>query len=389
MRQIEPHGGRLINRLVKEKVQKSLIEKAFNLKEIHLGRREVSDLEMIAIGAFSPLEGFMVKKDYENVREVKRLANGLPWTIPVTLSVKEAEAKRLKEGEDLSLLDPAGITLAILHLEEKYSYNKETEAAQVYGTKDRKHPGVNKLYRMKNILLGGKITVIRLPEHNDFLDYRLTPTQTRKLFKERSWRRIAAFQTRNPIHRAHEYIQKCALETVDGLFLHPLVGETKVSDIPAEIRIRSYEVVLEKYYPKNRFIMAVLPMSMRYAGPREAILHAIVRKNYGCTHFIVGRDHAGAGNFYGPFDAHYIFDEFAEDEIGITPLFFDNAFYCKKCQDMASSKTCPHPSSEHMSLSGTKVRRLLSQKKIPPAEVTRPEVARVLIKGLTKPDYQI
>ena len=389
MRQIKPHGGRLINRIVKEEERESLIEKAFNLKEIHLGRREVSDLEMIAIGAFSPLEGFLVRKEYENVLEVKRLSNGLPWTIPVTLSVKKEEAKRLKEGEDLSLLDPTGITLAILHLEEKYSYDKEREASQVYGTRDRKHPGVDKLYRMGDILLGGKVTVIRLPGHNDFLNYRLTPSQIRQLFKEKGWRRIAAFQTRNPIHRAHEYIQKCALETRDGLFLHPLVGETKVGDIPAEIRIRSYEIVLEKYYPRDRFLMAVLPMSMRYAGPREAILHAIVRKNYGCTHFIVGRDHAGVGNFYGPFDAHYIFDEFKENEIGITPLFFDNAFFCKKCRGMASPKTCPHPSKEHISLSGTKVRSLLSQKKIPPVEVTRPEVAQVLMDGLTKPDYRI
>lgn len=387
--QIEPHGGRLINRVVKEKERESLIEKAFNLKEIHLKKREVSDLEMIATGAFSPLEGFMKKEDYESVLEVKRLSNGLAWTIPVTLSVREEEAERLNAGDELSLLDPAGTTLAILRLEEKYRHDKEKEALQVYGTRDRKHPGVDKVYQMGEILLGGKVTVIRLPKHNDFLNYRLPPRETRRLFKEKGWRRIAAFQTRNPIHRAHEYIQKCALEIVDGLFLHPLVGETKGSDIPADIRIKSYEVVLERYYPKDRFIMAVLPMAMRYAGPREAILHALVRKNYGVTHFIVGRDHAGTGNFYGPFDAHYIFDEFEPDELGIIPLFFDNAFYCKQCQGMASYKTCPHESSEHISLSGTKVRSLLGKKQNPPVELTRPEVAQVLIEGLSRPDYQI
>ena len=387
--QIEPHGGKLINRVVKEEERESLIEKAFNLKEIYLNKREVSDLEMIATGAFSPLEGFMGKEDCESVMEVKRLSNGLVWTIPITLSVKKEESERLHIGEDLSLLDPAGTTLAIFHLEEKYPHDKEKESILVYGTTDRKHPGVDKIYGMGEILLGGKVTVIRLPGHNDFLSYRLSPRETRKRFKEKGWRRIAAFQTRNPIHRAHEYIQKCALEIADGLFLHPLVGETKGSDIPADIRIKSYEVVLDKYYPKDRFIMAVLPMAMRYAGPREAILHALVRKNYGATHFIVGRDHAGVGNFYGPFDAHYIFDEFEPDELEITPLFFDNAFFCKQCQGMASYKTCPHDSHEHISLSGTRVRSLLTKKQNPPSELTRPEVAQVLIEGLSRPDYQI
>jgi len=387
--QIEPHGGKLINRVVKEQEKESLIEKAFNLQEIRLSKREVSDLEMIATGAFSPLEGFMGQEDYESVLEVKRLSNGLVWTIPVTLSVKKEEAERLSTGKELSLLDPTGTTLGILHLEDIYQHDKEKEALQVYGTKDRNHPGVDKVYQMGEVLLGGKVTVIRLPKHNDFLAYRLSPRETRQLFHEKGWRRVAAFQTRNPIHRAHEYIQKCAMEIVDGLFLHPLVGETKGSDIPADIRIKSYEVVLEKYYPKDRFLMAVLPMAMRYAGPREAILHALVRKNYGATHFIVGRDHAGAGNFYGPFDAHYIFDEFDRDELGITPLFFDNAFFCKQCQGMASYKTCPHDSSEHISLSGTKVRSILRKKQNPPVELTRTEVAQVLIKGASRPDYQI
>lgn len=387
--QITPHGGTLINRIVREEEREAFLEKALKLPAISLSEREASDLEMIATGAFSPLEGFMGSEVYESVLEVKRLPHGLAWTIPVTLSLEKIKADKLKIGAEVALLDGEKKPLGILHLEEKYPHDKEREAVLVYGTKDRAHPGVDKVYKMGDVLLGGKIEVIHLPKHNDFLKHRLSPLETRKIFKEKGWRRIAAFQTRNPIHRAHEYIQKCALEIVDGLFLHPLVGETKATDIPADIRIKSYEVVLEKYYPRDRYLMGVLPMAMRYAGPREAILHAIVRKNYGATHFIVGRDHAGAGNFYGPFDAHYIFDEYEPEELGITPLFFDNAFYCKQCQGMASYKTCPHESSEHISLSGTRVRSILKEKKRPPRELTRPEVADILIEGLSRPNYQI
>jgi sulfate adenylyltransferase len=380
---IVPHGGKLVNRIAEDKEREALEEKIPNFKKIKLNKREISDLEMIATGGLSPLEGFMLKKDYDSVVDVMHLSNGLSWTIPITLSATEEEVKNFKEGEDIALEDEnGGEVLGILHLEEKYRYDKEKEADQVYGTLDTAHPGVAYLYQTGNILLGGKISLIKRPRHTNFMKYRFAPSETRKIFREKGWRRVVGFQTRNPIHRAHEYIQKCALEIVDGLFLHPLVGETKGDDISADIRMKSYEVILEKYYPLDRTIIGVFPAAMRYAGPKEAIFHAIIRKNYGCTHFIVGRDHAGVGNYYGTFDAHYIFDEFDPEDIGIIPLFFDHTFFCRTCGSMASYKTCPHDSSHHITLSGTKVREMLRKGDIPPVEFTRPEIARVLIEGM-------
>lgn len=390
---IKPHGGKLVNRIV----QRSAFS-IQRLKKIYLNSKEISDLEMIAIGAFSPLEGFVGKKDYENILNNMRLSNGIVFPIPITLSVSEDEARNFKEGEDILLVQRSAFSvqrknnnveritnndtriLGILHLEEKYKYNKEKEAEKVYGTLDIKHPGVAYLKSCGDVLLAGKVSVFELPDYGDFKKYYFTPEQTREMFKERGWRTVVGFQTRNPIHRAHEYIQKCALEIVDGLFIHPIVGEVKKDDIPADIRMKCYEVLIENYYPKDRVLLCINPAYMRYAGPKEAIFHAIVRKNYGCTHFIVGRDHAGVGNYYGPFDAQKIFDKFTKDELGITPLFFDNTFYCKRCGNMASSKTCPHSKEEHFSLSGTKVRELLSQGEIPPPEFTRPEVASLLIE---------
>jgi sulfate adenylyltransferase len=389
MRQIEPHGGKLVDLLVKESEKEKWCRKAEGLKKIALNFWEVSDLEMLTVGAFSPLEGFMLQEDYQAVVDTKRLSNGLPWTIPITLAVTGEEAEGFKEGEDLSLTDENGTLLAVLHLQEKYSQDKEKEALEVYGTKDRQHPGVDKLYSIGDVLLGGKVEALRLPHHEDFISYRLTPAETRKAFAAKGWRRTVGFQTRNPVHRAHEYLQKCALETVDVLLLHPLVGETKGDDVPEELRMKCYEVLFQNYYPKDRVVLSVLPAAMRYAGPREAILHAIVRKNYGCTHFIVGRDHAGVGKFYGPFDAHYIFDEFEPQELGITPLFFDFTFFCKKCGGMASYKSCPHDSSMHVSLSGTKVREMLSNGIVPPEEFTRREIAEILIAGMKKDEYAI
>ena len=379
---IAPHGGKLINRIVEGREKDALEEKAPGLKKIKLNSREISDLEMIATGALSPLEGFMLKKDYDSVVDMMHLSNGLPWTIPITLSATDDEAKILKEGEDITLLNESDEILGVLHLEDKYKYDKEKEADQVYGTPDTVHPGVAYLYQTGDILLGGKISLLKRPKHNDFLKYRFDPSESRKLFKEKGWKRVVGFQTRNPIHRAHEYIQKCALEVVDGLFLHPLVGETKGDDISANIRMKSYEVILEKYYPMDRTIIGVFPAAMRYAGPKEAIFHAIIRKNYGCTHFIVGRDHAGVCNYFWTFSPHYIFDEFDSEEIGITPLFFDHTFFCKTCGGMASYKTCPHDSTHHVTLSGTKVREMLRKGEIPPVEFTRPEVAKVLIEGI-------
>ena len=379
---IEPHGGRLVNRILEGKERDAISEKAQKLKKTRLSDREISDLEMIAIGAFSPLEGFMKKGDYNSVMDNMKLSNGLPWTIPITLSVTKDEAKNIKEGEDASLVNDAGEILAVLHVEEKFSHDKEKEAIQVYGTKDMAHPGVANVFEMGDILLGGKVSVIHRVKQEKFKKYRLDPVETRHLFKEKGWKRVVGFQTRNPIHRAHEYIQKCALEVVDGLMIHPIVGETKGDDISAAVRMKCYEVLLENYYPKDRVALVVNPAAMRYAGPKEAIFHALIRKNYGCTHFIVGRDHAGVGNYYGTFDAHYIFDEFDPQEIGITPMFFDHTFYCKKCEGMASYKSCPHDSSHHVTLSGTKVREMLRAGAMPPPQFSRPEVANVLIEAM-------
>jgi sulfate adenylyltransferase len=375
---IKPHGGILVNRELDERQREEWIETSARLPKLELSVRVVSDLELIANGGFSPLEGFLGEADYESVLTKMRLANGLPWSIPVTLPVANEDAKKIHIGGDVALSHNAQL-LAILHVSDKFTYDKKREAELVYRTTDEAHPGVRVLYQQENWLIGGRISLINRSKDATFPSYRKDPTQTRALFEERKWRRVVAFQTRNPVHRAHEYIQKCALEIADGLLLHPLVGETKSDDIPADVRIRSYETILNHYYPSSRTVLSVLPAAMRYAGPREAIFHALIRKNYGCSHFIVGRDHAGVGNYYGTYDTHHIFDEFEPGELGITPLFFDHTFYCKACGAMASSKTCPHQSEQHVTLSGTKVRELLSAGQLPPVEFTRPEVAQVLI----------
>ncbi len=386
METIKAHGGRLINRIADSKERENWREKIDSLPQIHLNAREVSDLDMIAVGAFSPLEGFMGSADYETVVERMRLANGLPWTIPVTLAVSDEEVKDLSTGQDVALVDPSGSKLAVLRLDEIFGYDKEKEADRVYRTTDSSHPGVEYLNNCGDSLLAGKITVLERPAAAQFPDHRLDPAESRELFQKQGWKRVVGFQTRNPVHRAHEYIQKCALEAVDGLFLHPLVGETKKGDIPADVRMKCYEALIDNYYPKDRVVLSVLPAAMRYAGPREAIFHAIIRKNYGCTHFIVGRDHAGVGKFYGSFDAHYIFDEFDAEEMDITPLFFDYTFHCRECGGMASFKTCPHDSESHTSLSGTKVREMLRAGEMPPAEFSRPEVANILVEAMKGDD---
>ncbi|MBN8636136.1 MAG: sulfate adenylyltransferase [Anaerolineae bacterium] len=380
---IQPHGGTLINRLLTDVARDSARDCAPTLVQVPLTDTNLADLEMIATGALSPLTGFMGEADYKSVVHSLRLANGLPWTIPVTLAVSADLAAQIKIGDQVALVEN-GNALALLNVAEKYHYDREAEAQHVYRTTETAHPGVARLYKQGDVLLAGEIDVIDLPARasSEFADLRYTPTESRRIFAERGWRRIVGFQTRNPIHRAHEYIQKSALEIVDGLLLHPLVGETKADDIPADIRIESYKAILDVYYPQTRVLLGVFPAAMRYAGPREAIFHAIARKNYGCSHFIVGRDHAGVGKYYGTYDAHYIFDEFTPEEIGITPLFFEHTFYCKQCGGVVSLKTCPHDSSHHVTLSGTQVREILARGDLLPTEFTRPEVSRVLMRAV-------
>lgn len=375
---IPPHGGKLINRLFEGRERDEWLERAEELPRIKLNSRQLSDVELIATGAFSPLVGFMVLKDYLSVVEHQRLANGLPWTIPVTLAVTEEEAKRAGKFSELALTNDEGLVLAVLHLEEVFRYDREHEAQQVLSTTSEKHPGVHYLQSVGDHCLGGTISLLRRPERTEFANYLLDPKEVRFLFEHRGWQRVVAFQTRNPIHRAHEYILKCALETVDGLLLHPLVGDTRQEDVPSEVRLRCYLALLRTALPGQRAILSVYPAAMRYAGPREAIFHALARKNYGCTHFVVGRDHAGVGNFYGPYDAQKKFLEFEPGELGITPICFDNTFYCKKCGNMASEKTCAHRPEDRLVLSGTKVRELLRAGEDLPIEFTRPEVADIL-----------
>ena len=376
---IAPHGGTLVNRVVGGQERERLLASVARLPTLELDAWALSDVEMIALGGFSPLDGFMRQTDYDQVVVQRRLKNGSVWTIPVTLAVSAQQAKGLKGDVALTA---SGAVAAVLHLDDIYRPDKTREAQHVLGTTDETHPGVKRLQAIGDTYVGGRISVVNRPKPATFLPYRLDPADTRRLFAERGWKRIVAFQTRNPIHRAHEYIQKCALEICDGMLLHPIVGETKGDDVPAAVRMKSYEVLLATYYPKDRVVLAVNPASMRYAGPREAIFHALIRKNYGCTHVIVGRDHAGVGKFYGTYDAQRIFDDFTPEEIGITPLCFENTAYCTVCGSMVSSKTCPHPAERHVSLSGTKVRELLQAGTPPPPEVSRPEVAAVLIEAM-------
>jgi sulfate adenylyltransferase len=374
---IPPHGGSLVDRVLTGPARLRALERAATRPALPLSPWSLADLELIAVGALSPLTGFMRADDYRSVLHELHLANGLAWSLPITLRVPDGIAL----GDELALTAPDGTLVGLLEVHDVYAANREEEARLVYGTTDPSHPGVRALLAQGERAVGGDVWLLNRPAP-PFPELALDPADTRAIFASRGWRTVVGFQTRNPVHRAHEYIQKVALETVDGLLLHPLVGQTKADDVPAEVRVRSYHVLIEHYYPQERVVLGAFPAAMRYAGPREAIFHALVRKNYGCTHFIVGRDHAGVGSFYGTYDAQRIFRRFAPGELGIEPLCFEHTFYCTVCAGMASSKTCPHDASRHVVLSGTRVRELLRAGMLPPPEFSRPEVARVLIEGL-------
>jgi sulfate adenylyltransferase len=378
---IAPHGGTLVNRILKSDAAAKAAQEAKSLKSIPLSPREAFDLEMIAIGAFSPLSGFMGEKDFARVCKEMRLANGVVWPIPVILSPGDDVTGKISVGDRVALNDPKGRLLGVMQVTEKYKHDKELEIPNVYKTSDDAHPGVKIVRGQGNFNLAGPIDVITPTHEPEFADYRLPPAKTREAFAAKGWSTVAAFQTRNPIHRSHEYLTKVALEMTDGLLIHPLVGETKSDDIPAETRMRCYQTLVDLYYNKEKTMLSVMPLAMRYAGPREALLHTLIRKNYGVTHFIVGRDHAGVGNYYGTYDAQKIFDQFdVPKDIGVTILKFEHTAWCNKCEAVVSTKTCPHGPGDKVAPSGTKVREMLKAGQRPPQEFSRPEVADILIK---------
>jgi sulfate adenylyltransferase len=377
-----PHGGALELRLAGPEELDELRADASGLPSIEVTtRRVLSDLELLAVGAVSPNRGFMTRSDYEPVVEDMRLASGLPWSLPITLSASEEEVGPLDTGTRAALTYE-GRPVAIIDVEDVYEYDVTREAELTYQTSDEAHPGVAYLLSQKPHYVGGEVTILENVFAHEFSDHRRTPLQLREKLAEFGWKTVVAFQTRNPIHRAHEYLTKVALEITDGLVIHPLVGGTKGDDIPAETRMKCYEILMANYYPKDRVILSVFPAAMRYAGPREAIWHALIRKNYGMTHFIVGRDHAGVGDYYGTYDAQKVFDDFEPSELGIWPLKFEHSFFCRACGGMASNKTCPHDKENHVHLSGTQVRSMLREGQEPPPEFSRPEVARILIEDM-------
>jgi sulfate adenylyltransferase len=378
----QPYGGELVSLLAEGDALAELEREAAHLPSITVDSRTRSDIELLANGGLSPLRGFMRESEYRSVVDTLHLTNGLPWSLPVTLSVDEARAPEFTTGARVALLDDDGSALGVITVEETYRRDKQHEATQVFRTDEDAHPGVHALYEAGDLVVAGPFEAIKLPPYARCNEYRLTPSETRAEFAERGWSTVVGFQTRNPIHRAHEYLIKCALESVDGALIHPLVGDTKSDDIPADVRIQCYETLIARYFVQEKVKLAVMPAAMRYAGPREAIWHAIIRKNYGCTHFIVGRDHAGVGGYYGTYDAQNIFKEIDLPKLGLQPLFFEHAFWCTRSGAMATTKTSPSSEDERIFLSGTKVREMLRRGEIPPVEFTRPEVAQVLIESM-------
>jgi len=372
---VRPHGGALVNRIVTGADAEALRARAAGLTRITLDARELADLELIATGAASPLEGFLGPKDYASVLEHLRLADGTVWPLPLTLA---ADGTGLEPGQAAALHDASGRLWGVIEVEHVFTRDPLEESRKVYGTDEPAHPGVAYLLGRPRTLVGGRVQALPLPEDLPFARFRLTPRELRAAIVERGWRRVAGFQTRNPIHRAHEHLTKLALEQADGLVLHPLVGETKGDDVPASVRFAAYEALVSRYYPRERTLLAAFPAAMRYAGPREALFHALVRKNYGIDRLIVGRDHAGVGKYYGPYDAQRIFDRFTAEELGVQPLKFEPTFYCQACDALASPRTCPHGEASRLELSGTKVREILREGGNLPRKFTRPEIAEIL-----------
>ncbi len=374
---INPHGGRLTGCLLSGENRKEALERASSLPALRISDESISDVENIATGVYSPLEGFLGKADFRSVLNDMRLQTDLPWTIPIVLDASREEAEAFSEGKDVVLQSQSGRPVAILHLEEKYGFDRDELAEKVFLTMDRAHPGVAKVAAMKEVLLAGPIDLLEVSP-TPFDRYKLVPKETRILFKEKGWKTVVAFQTRNTPHIGHEYVQKTALTFTDGIFVNPVIGRKKKGDFKDEVILASYDELIKHYYLKERAVMAILQMEMRYAGPREAIHHAIVRKNFGCTHIIIGRDHAGVGNYYHPYAAQDIFEEFPD--LGIVPLFFRAFYYCKKCQSVVNEKICPHSASEQIQFSGTRIRELLVNGQVPPAELMRPEVAKIIMQ---------
>jgi len=373
---IQPHGGKLVDRVLKGKAREEALAKASGLPKITIDAELVSDVENIATGVYSPLEGFLGEADFQGVIKSSRLLSDIAWTIPIVLDADKATADGFKTGSDVLLAVEDGRPVAVLHLREKFGFDKGETAERVFGTRDPAHPGVAKVMAMKDVLLSGPIDLIEMTP-TPFDRWKLTPKETRVLFEAKGWRTVVGFQTRNTPHIGHEYVQKAALTFVDGLFINPVIGRKKKGDFKDEVILASYEEAIRLYYIKERTVMAILQMEMRYAGPKEAIHHAIIRKNFGCTHIIIGRDHAGVGSYYPPFAAQDIFEDFPD--LGIAPMFFRSFSHCRKCGSVVNEKICPHPPSDHIQFSGTKIRDLLVKGECPPAELMRPEVAKVIM----------
>lgn len=379
-RALPPASIPLVNRLLSPDEGSRRLAALDGAPRIALDSRQQADVHCIAVGAFSPLTGFVGSADHESVCATMRLADGSVWPMPVVLAVDEQTANARRAGDEVVLVDTDGEPLALMTISEAFTVDLAAEVERCFGTADPAHPGVAARLAQGRFALGGDVEALRIPK-SAFPEYDLSPAEARARFAELGWRTVVGFQTRNPVHRAHEYLHKVALETIDGLFLQPLVGDTKGDDISAATRMRCYEVLLEGYYPADRVVLGTFPAAMRYAGPREAVLHSIVRRNYGCTHFIVGRDHAGVGKYYGTYEAQRLFDSIDPAALGIQILPFEHSFWCHRCEGMASTRTCPHPDDDHLVLSGTRVRAMLLAGEMPPPEFSRPEVAAILIES--------